>query len=242
MERGCTGFLMGGLWIVFKTFRDILQSFEKFYRMSKNSVAVRPGAGRGVTPPAFENFDWIFSHFRVCFLPFRGLLPKVDKIIFSHFGAKVTGKSSWKPEKPRWRAKKKGLQLVTRLKIWAEDRKFSEKSDGHPMEQTFSAFLPFDWSPPAFTPSRRHWKKFLENFQNFLKKLLKTHENFEKILITPEKLSKILKNFQKVLKKPLENFQKYFNILKFFQEILQKFSTPPPPFFGPGDTPVVFAW
>jgi len=56
---------------------------------------------------------------------------------------------------------------------------------------------------------------------------LKTHENFEKILITPGKLSTILKNFQKVLKKPLENFQKYFNILKIFQEILKKFSTPP---------------
>jgi len=36
-----------------------------------------------------------------------------------------------------------GLQLVPRLKIWAEDRKFSEKSNGHPMEETFSAFLPF---------------------------------------------------------------------------------------------------
>jgi hypothetical protein len=50
---------------------------------------------------------------------------------------------------------KKGLQLIPRLKIWAEGRKFSE-SNGYPMEQTFSAFLPFDRSPPAFTPSRRH--------------------------------------------------------------------------------------
>jgi hypothetical protein len=38
---------------------------------------------------------------------------------------------------------KKGLQLVPRLKSWAEDRKFPEKSNGYPMEQTFSAFLPF---------------------------------------------------------------------------------------------------
>jgi hypothetical protein len=40
-------------------------------------------------------------------------------------------------------SKKKGLQFVPRLKIWAEDRKFSEKSNGHAMEQTSSAFLPF---------------------------------------------------------------------------------------------------
>jgi hypothetical protein len=43
--------------------------------------------------------------------------------------------------------------LVHRLKIWAEDRKFSEKSNGHSMEQRFSPFLPF-WpvSPPCFHP------------------------------------------------------------------------------------------
>jgi hypothetical protein len=35
------------------------------------------------------------------------------------------------------KSKKKGLQFVPGLKIWAEDRKFSKKSNGHPMEQTF---------------------------------------------------------------------------------------------------------
>ncbi len=38
-------------------------------------------------------------------------------------------------------------------------------------------------------------KKLLKNLKNFLKKFSKTHENFKRILTTPEKLSKILKNF-----------------------------------------------
>jgi hypothetical protein len=57
----------------------------------------------------------IFFHFEVCFRPFRGMLPQVEKLIFSCFGAKLPGNP---PETPGWRAKKEGLQLVPRLKIW----------------------------------------------------------------------------------------------------------------------------
>jgi hypothetical protein len=59
------------------------------------------GGGGGYLPLILKIFTefspilrYAFSHFRVGFLPFWGLLPKVEKVIFSYFGAKVTGKYS----------------------------------------------------------------------------------------------------------------------------------------------------
>jgi hypothetical protein len=42
----------------------------------------------------------------------------VEKVIFSYMGEKVTGKPFWKTGKTSMESKRKGLQLVPRLKIW----------------------------------------------------------------------------------------------------------------------------
>jgi hypothetical protein len=129
----------------------------------------RGGLGEG-TPPLLLKIltefspilGYAFSHFGVGFLPFWGFFPKVDKVIFSHFGSfsPIFGSFSpiFGPFSPIFGQKlpgnppenlknqdgeQKKKKRSSRLKIWAEDRKFSEKSNGHPMEQTFSAFLPF---------------------------------------------------------------------------------------------------
>jgi hypothetical protein len=54
-----------------------------------------------------------------------------------HFGVKLPENPPENLKNQDGEQKKKGLQLVPRMKIWAEDRKFSEKTYGHPMEQTF---------------------------------------------------------------------------------------------------------
>jgi hypothetical protein len=60
---------------------------------AKQTVAarLRGGGGLGEGTPLFLKILTEFSHI--------GFLPKVEKVIFSYFGAKVTGKSSWKTEK-----------------------------------------------------------------------------------------------------------------------------------------------
>jgi hypothetical protein len=82
---------------------------------------------------------YAFSHFGVGFLPFGIFFRKWRGSFSPILGQKL-------PENPPENLKNQDGEQKKKVfswKIWAEDRKFSEKSNGHPMEQTFSAFLPF---------------------------------------------------------------------------------------------------
>jgi hypothetical protein len=80
----------------------------------------------------------------------------VEKVIFSYFGAKVTGKSSWKTEKPAWRAKKRSSVGTSPENLGQKIENFPEKVMDIRWSKHFRPFFHFDRSPPAFTPSRRH--------------------------------------------------------------------------------------
>jgi hypothetical protein len=99
----------------------------------------RGGLGEG-TPPLLLKIltefspilGYAFSHFGVGFLPFWGFLPKVEKVIFSHFGSfspilgqKLPGKSPENLKNQYGEQKKK--KKVFSWKISAEDRKFFRK-------------------------------------------------------------------------------------------------------------------
>ncbi len=114
----------------------------------------RHRGGLGGYPPAFENSDWIFSHFEICCLPFRGLLPKVEKVIFSYFGAKVTGKSSWKT---RMKSKKRSSVGTSLENLGQKIENCPKRVMDIRWSKHFRPFSHFDLSPsPAFTCSRRH--------------------------------------------------------------------------------------